>query len=38
MAVSSSRKQQPLDFASIVFSIFVVIVILGWIAYLIFVA
>jgi hypothetical protein len=37
MASRSSRTQQPVDFVSIEFSIFVVIVIVGWIGYLIFV-
>ncbi len=36
MAFPSSRKQQPVDFLSVAFSIFVVIVIVGWIGYLIF--
>jgi preprotein translocase subunit Sss1 len=36
MAFRSSRKQQPADFLSVAFSFFVVIVIVGWIGYLIF--
>ena len=36
MAFRSGRKQQPVDFVSIAFFIFVVIVIVGWIGYLIF--
>jgi hypothetical protein len=36
MAFPSSRKEQPVDFLSVAFSIFVVIVIVGWIGYLIF--
>ncbi len=36
MAFRSSRKQQAVDFLAVAFSIFVVIVIVGWIGYLIF--
>ena len=36
MAFRSRRKQQPVDFVSIAFSIFAVIVVVGWIGYLIF--
>ena len=36
MAFRSSRQQQPVNFLSVAFSIFVVIVIVGWIGYLTF--
>ena len=36
MAFCSSRKQQPVDLVTVAFSIFVVVVIVGWVGYLTF--